>query len=818
MTPPLDNSSEKRSEAVETAELALAGLLHDVGKLLERAHPPGAGLSPASENLASTLCPPDRDGRYSHRHVLYTREFFEWLEREAVFLPPGLNLYRVRDLACYHHRPATPEQKLITEADRLSAGLDREGQGEGHIRQTRMLSPLNTAAGRFDEEWRDAPRLDPVPFSAAAAYPQTDSAPDTDLTSKYARLQKEFEAAWAANQCPDPLGYVNRAAAVLEHFTWAVPSAVNARPDVSLFDHLKTTAALAVADRWAEDRARPFLLILGGLHGIQNHVLAVKEGQGGLAKRLRARSFQVAAYAESMALDLLCRLNLPLTQRLMQAGGKFTLLWPYNDRALDVIEEARPRLARWLYQRTGARLTLSLAAWVVSRKGMQNFFPGNLERARRHQNRERLREARDQLQTEGGWNEDGFLLPFKQPAPGQGLCPVCGLRPAGDGPADRPCRDCLDEQELGGRLPEARLAVFWPTKDRGAYETPAGSFSLLPAEAVLPADAALVGALDGYPLSAPASLSAAPLVSRPQVRGIPQGEGGPLEFDKLAAGDEAGDEKVRGRQALGCLKLDVDNLGLIFAPGDKNRFISRTAALSRSLEAFFSLGIKALIEAGEFRNRIYLLYAGGDDLAALGPWNLTFDFAARLRAEFRRYIGGGSELTLSAGLAVIPPHRPVTAALAEAEKLLESSKRAVGPGAIPLPLKNTPPGTPEKDRCGAFGLSLPWPDFEKALGEAKQLADWLGAGAVSVGQARRLLGYAEKFALFQKTRDTRYFEYAPLLNRDLTRNWREDSAEQRKAREWAAPLAHPNATEAMSRLGFVCRYALTANRRPGKEE
>lgn len=789
-----------------TAELALAGLLHDVGKLLERAGRPGTGLSPASENMESTLCPV-WDGRYSHRHVLYTQEFFEWLEREAILgWPASLNLYRVRELACYHHRPSTPEQKLIAEADRLSAGLDREGQGtdqaqQGRIRQTRLLSPLSLAAG-LDQDWSAAPRLDPVPFSAAAAYPSTKSALNNDLTPGYTRLVEKFKDAWAANRCPDPLGYVNQAAAILEHFTWAVPSAVNARPDISLFDHLKTTAALAVADHWAEDRERPFLLLLGGLHGIQKHILAVREGQGGLAKRLRARSFQVAAYAESIMLNLLRGLNLPLTQGLIQAGGKFTLLLPHNSQTLEAMDAARARLTSWLYRQTGARLTLSLAAWPVSREGMRSGFSENLSQAQRRQDRERRREASDMLQdvSTGGWREEGFYPPFESPSPGRGLCPACDLRPAGDDSAGGPCPACRQEQELGKRLPTASSIVFWAQEHSEAFPAPGSSFSLLSSGEAPPAGAALVGALDGYdPLAAP---STAPLVGRPQARGIPGGPSGPLEFDDLA-------ELARGRPALGCLKLDVDNLGRVFAL-DQKRSIARTAALSRSLEAFFSLGVNDLVKA-EFSN-LYLLYAGGDDLAALGPWDLTFDFAARMRAEFRRYTGGGSDLTLSAGLAVVPRHRPVTAALEEAERLLQASKRAVGAGALPLPLPDDQPGWPQKDRVSAFGLSLPWREFEKALAEAEKLADWLEAGAVSVGQVRRLLGYYEMFAKYQKERDTRYFAYAPLLNRDLARNWQGSGQERQAARNWAAPLAHPNEIEAMSRLGFVCRYALTANR------
>ena len=83
---------------------------------------------------------------------------------------------------------------------------------------------------------------------------------------------------------------------------------------------------------------------------------------------------------------------------------------------------------------------------------------------------------------------------------------------------------------------------------------------------------------------------------------------------------------------------------------------------------------------------------------------------------------------------------------------------------------------------------------------------------MSAGQVRRLLGYAEMGGRFQRTRDTKYFEYAPRLNRDLVRTWRGRNQEERKARDWAARLATPAGMAEMPAMGFVCRYALAANR------
>lgn len=65
--------------AEERDTVYLAALLHDIGKFWQRADPDGAQrskiLSPEVKELESTLCPQYK-GVYSHKHVLWTAQFF----------------------------------------------------------------------------------------------------------------------------------------------------------------------------------------------------------------------------------------------------------------------------------------------------------------------------------------------------------------------------------------------------------------------------------------------------------------------------------------------------------------------------------------------------------------------------------------------------------------------------------------------------------------------------------------------------------------------------------------------------------------------
>jgi CRISPR-associated protein Csm1 len=274
--------------------------------------------------------------------------------------------------------------------------------------------------------------------------------------------------------------------------------------------------------------------------------------------------------------------------------------------------------------------------------------------------------------------------------------------------------------------------------------------------------------------------------------------------------------------------MDVDNLGYLFSQGLKDRTpeakepdgwrdrasISRVATLSRTLDVFFAGHLEALLR-GEFDD-VYLLYSGGDDLAAVGPWNRVFDLALRIRDDFRRFTGGNPAWSLSAGIAVVNPRVPVLLVVEEAEKLLGASKTIGGSGVEPWPLpKNKPRGEPQKGRITALGTSIPWSQYGEVLNQARRLLGWLQDETLRTAQVRRLLHFAEMAREYQHTHDTNYLQYAPLLVRELRRNWQ--AANQREAREWAAQLTVIE-SETMKSARFVCEYALYGNRTLKRED
>jgi CRISPR-associated protein Csm1 len=156
--------------------------------------------------------------------------------------------------------------------------------------------------------------------------------------------------------------------------------------------------------------------------------------------------------------------------------------------------------------------------------------------------------------------------------------------------------------------------------------------------------------------------------------------------------------EYKGSQLIGVIKADVDNLGLIFSEGLENKLtISRYLTMSRMLDLFFSGWMYRILHSTTNYNEIYTVYSGGDDLVLVGPWENVIDFAQRLNKEFKRFTCYNDNITLSAGIAVVHPKHPISAAVDLADKYLERAK-SLG-----------------KDRVTLFDTTLEWSEIGRLL-------------------------------------------------------------------------------------------------------
>lgn len=270
-------------------------------------------------------------------------------------------------------------------------------------------------------------------------------------------------------------------------------------------------------------------------------------------------------------------------------------------------------------------------------------------------------------------------------------------------------------------------------------------------------------------------------------------------LNHLACEDRRLNERGRvvGVEALMTLKGDVDNLGLIFQRGLQNYSFAKMAALSRQMNAFFTIHLPALCRE-RFPNT-YTVFAGGDDFFLIGPWQQTLMLARQMRTDFTRYVADNPELHFSAGLSMTKPGLPIRDLGALAEKTLEDAK-AVGPKEAPAKCKNA---------VTAFGQAVPWTRFEHLLVQAEALAAKTAELTLPTGYLYALLGYADMAGTINQHPENvlwhSHFAYrtARLLERQHMKRMR---PEQRRALH--GELAQLIADQGICKHGADYRIAL----------
>ncbi len=428
-----------------TCRLAFAAYVHDLGKFAERARIPEAEEKDTDGNtraeLNKQLYCPQWDGRPTHVHAAYTAIAIDLIESA---LPPlkGQDVspfasWKGKDTddslinaAARHHRPETALQWIIATADRLASGFEREQfdnynrsedterAGQNHY-TTRLLTLFEQI--RLDDESSPAPRHRhqlkfryPLrPLSVQSLFPvpasEAETADRQQAREEYAALWKQF----IQDLENIPASHRKNWSLWLDHFdslwatyTSAIPSATagSVKPDVSLYDHSRTTAALAAAlwrfhreddpqtvreqlraqwdtERQHQDLARKawtekkFLLIMGDFFGIQPFILA-SGGETGknAAKLLRGRSAQVALLTECAALRVLEELALPPTSQVINAAGRFLIVAPNTEDVRQQLEQLQKTLDAWFLEHTFGRTGIGLA-WIPAAAG--DFVTGD---------------------------------------------------------------------------------------------------------------------------------------------------------------------------------------------------------------------------------------------------------------------------------------------------------------------------------------------------------------------------------------------------------------------------------------------------------
>lgn len=705
-------------------------------------------------------------------------------------------------LVSLHHAPeklASEEYerlKILMISDWLSSG-EREGREDDETGKRinepliSIFSEIDIGKGILKEKWYFPVKK--LALDEENLFPKPLSGNKKDLTANYRKLWNEFVSELDnIKGISDFNAYFNTLFYILQKYTWCVPSAVYKDvPDISLFDHLKTTCAIAAclhkyhqfSDTWTIDsidnRELPKFLIIGGdISGIQNHIYEITSvGIGGVAKRLRSRSFYVSMISEITIHRLLRDIDLPFACNLISSGGRFFLLAPNTEEVRSKFQYIKISISKWLMEEFHGNLYLNLASIELAGK---DFEMGNFSRVidKISDELERTKLAKfKEILYENEWMEA-----FKSEIQLTKLCQSCSKMPATIVMADGAeiCNHCDQDKKIGDWLIDTKFISF--SKEKPSEERIIRFFTDEPFYVVLHEklressqyyltlklnDFYVGDGVDGFKMMANhvpicrdhvelnklcekcKKSDECSLKNEPSFPSI-------VSFDCIA-------ELSEGNNLLGVLKADVDNLGMIFSVGlkksskddiDKDT-ISRITQLSRMMDSYFSGWIQHLIST-KYPD-CYIVYSGGDDLLIAGPWNKIIDVSMEINKDFRQFTCENPNTTLSAGIFLCKSKFPIARSSELAGEELEKSK-----------------AFKEKNRVTIFNKTVEWRTLDEIMPYSQFLDEELKKkeSVINPSFVYRLLKYNQMC-------ESGKVEYIPKMLYDIARNIKKKGADDK---------------------------------------
>jgi len=621
-----------------------------------------------------------------------------------------------------------------------------------------------------------------APLSAGSIFPMkiNEQSLKGDAATEYKNLFNLFtdQLAKLAHVETNVELWMNHFDSLLQTCTALIPAArvSDVVHDVSLYDHCRTTAAFSSAlygyhlknNSFTEKAIRnnsedKFLLVTGDFFGIQDFIFSAGgEMKKFRSKILRGRSFAVSIMAE-LAADMLCReLGLTFLSVVFTAAGKFTLIAPNTLQNKEKIESVESTINDWLFAVSCGQASLGIA---VTQAKPSQFYCGKYEELHDNhmENIQKRKLEKVNLEKYSGAMH-GYLEAFDSDL---GLCPLCGKRPATHEAgkdhtvfsenSGRACSVCRDHILLGSLVvKKEKLAVYekgdvsstqelleplfgkYQLRFVGTSEAAGAAPSLIKVWQVnANKDGSLFSDVTMRPLNGYVPLYRQEDEDDDCLLEGKRSEEKSLEMiDQINVGDlktfghialrakikNNSSKRMTGTEAIGVLKADVDNLGLIVSCGlpGKRFTISRVATLSRQLDAFFSVYLPNMLRESDDFTDVYTVFAGGDDLFLIGPWNKMANLAKYLRERFAEYVCANKQITFSAGITVQKPHVPVDKLANSAEEALEQSK-----------------DVPAKDSITMFGQTVSWEKFGSLLENREAMQSWLDRKLISSGMMYR---------------------------------------------------------------------------------
>ncbi|OPY90900.1 MAG: hypothetical protein A4E72_00418 [Syntrophus sp. PtaU1.Bin208] len=689
--------------------ISSAGLLHDIGKMAERA---GNVFGGDADEIQQ---------EYRYGHAFNTSVILEKLFGEVILqrLSESDSVEtNLLNLASRHHAPRTFFEQIIQKADWIASGHERmradeesikyETEGRERKSQVSLVSILGrvSIAEGYEAKEDHYYRLLPIhigsdDFKIFFPVKQVDYPPQ-QVRMDYPELWKSFTESLNHKACEGihPIDHFETLLEICRMHQWCVPASTRKEelPDVSLFEHQKGTAAVAAClyafhkqnDQMNEsalghDEDKKFLLFCGDIAGIQRFIYQISSK--GAYRLLKGRSFLIQLLCELLARHMVQDLGLTTANILYASGGKFYLLLANTENTKKRLEEIAKETNRSLLNQFNGELYLRTGFDEVSPQDLYGKSGRTLAMIWDELTQNLV--LRDRQRYADYTVENIQALFSVDEMPPVGDCPVCH---ASVREKNEKCINCKQLEDLGRLLGTARFLLIGH-KDKIRFKNykpiklPLGYHLWILEELPEHFDGE---ALALWSLNTAGFLDA---IGQPQIYKkascalflLGSNHRFDQDFEEIA-------DTSQGIKRLGILRMDVDNLGKIFSHGlshyrykkekekenlHAGRFhsLARVTTLSGQLALFFSWLLPEIITAHkESTGRVGIVYSGGDDLFILGAWDALPDLALIIQQSFSSFCCCNPNFSLSGGLVITGGKFPIYKSAEMAGKAEELSK------------------------------------------------------------------------------------------------------------------------------------------------
>ncbi|MDR0912827.1 MAG: type III-A CRISPR-associated protein Cas10/Csm1 [Methanobrevibacter sp.] len=585
----------------------------------------------------------------------------------------------ISNLVRHHHNSNDSISKILQITDRHSAPMDK-GENEDQEKYNEHLISIfsNISLTNENHDNYNVPlnELDLNNFDDLKPINKRISNNTYNLTQKYKILWNKFI------DDLDKIGNkydFNTLLALLKKYTSTMPYELSkSKTDISLFDHLKTTVALASCKYWHEKQGNAiikngessknqdnlYLLIGGDISGIQKFIFKISSpdnAQKGMSKRLRGRSLYLSLLTRAISEKIIKDLKLTSANILFCGGGRFTIIAQNTEDVKNKLDKLKLKLNTFFIEDFNAELYMALSYLPCSDEDLEDFALLN-EKLLYYLSIDKKHKFSDYIKNTNNI-EKFFNEKEDTHHKEEDFCPVCGeLKKNKD---DDFCLKCQNHRRLAQDSSNAEYMVkcFSKEKDKefNFFESELSVGFIFKTkltvgdikkydekyesvEVIKLNDSNFLDIIkDTNEKFTNVSFSFDVLGNNIPLVDI-DNKTIPFYFEHLA-------KLSKGSDKLGVLKMDVDNLGLIFSLGldylkDKNdnktkaiSNISRTSTLSFYLDLFVSGFINEIS-----KNKEYMVYKYDDlcdeckeNLKDLRVEKLIFDENENERFEVEIY-------------------------------------------------------------------------------------------------------------------------------------------------------------------------------------